>query len=182
MPSAPHALPERTWWIERDHLLGGAYPGDLDPRKARRKLDALLELGIRCFVNLMEEHEHDHAGAPFEPYAPLVATLAHARELHIELARFPIPDQGVPSVAHMRALQAFLDERRALGHRTYVHCWGGRGRTGTVAGITLIRRGLATPQNFTAVIERLRVSDVVRGPAPENETQLEFVRRYPVSD
>ena len=39
MPSAPPVLPERTWWIERDHLLGGAYPGDLDPRVARRKLE-----------------------------------------------------------------------------------------------------------------------------------------------
>ena len=179
MPSATRALPERTWWIERDHVLGGAYPGDLDPRKARRKLEALLDLGIHSIVSLMEAREHDRDGVPFEPYTPLAATLARVREIEVEFASFPIADQGVPSVDQMRALQAFLDERRALGRRTYVHCWGGRGRTGTVAGIYLIRRGLATPSNFIDVIERLRVTDSGGGPAPENEAQREFVRRYP---
>ena len=54
MPSAKHVLPERTWWIDEDYILGGAYPGDLDARKARAKLEVLLDLGIRAFVNLME--------------------------------------------------------------------------------------------------------------------------------
>jgi len=182
MPSAKHALPERTWWIEPDHLLGGAYPGDLDPRKARDKLEALLDLGVRTFVNLMEETEHGHGGIAFEPYAPIAAQLAHARRIEIECERFPIVDLDVPSVETMRAIQAFIDSRRERGRRCFVHCWGGRGRTGTVAGVYLIRRGLATPDDFVDKIKRLRASDSGGGQAPETSAQRAFVRRYPFGD
>ena len=177
MRFAPRALPERTWWIEPDRLLGGAYPGDLDPRIARDKIAALLDVGIRTFVNLMEQRESNRDGVAFAPYAPIAAELA--RELEIECARFPIVDQKIPSVAEMRATLAFIDERLALGRPCFVHCWGGRGRTGTVAGIHLIRIGRATPESFEARIRELRGADATLGSAPETEPQRSFVRRYP---
>ncbi|MBM4335037.1 MAG: protein phosphatase [Deltaproteobacteria bacterium] len=182
MRSAPRALPERTWWIEPGRLMGGAYPGDLDPRIARDKVAALLDVGIRAFVNLMEERESNRDGAAFAPYAPIAAELARERELQIECARFPIVDQRIPSVAGMRAILAFIDARLALDRPCFVHCWGGRGRTGTVAGIHLIRIGRATRESFEATIRELRGADAMRGSAPENELQRGFVRRYPFDD
>lgn len=179
MRSAPRALPERTWWIEPDRLMGGAYPGDLKPRIARDKVAALLDVGIRTFVSLMEEGERNRDGVAFAPYAPIAAELARERGLEIECARFPIVDQKIPSVAEMRAILAFIDERLALDRPCFVHCWGGRGRTGTVAGIHLIRIGRATPESFEARIRELRGADATLGSAPENELQRSFVRRYP---
>jgi hypothetical protein len=181
MPSAPHALLERTWWIEREQVLGGPYPGDLDPATARARLDALLDLGVRTFVSLMEPHERGKGGVAFVPYAPVVADLARARGVDIELERFAIVDLNVPTVLRMREIQSFLDERRAGGRLCYVHCWGGRGRTGTVAGVYLIRRGLATPENFAGEIAKLRAAIPidVRGDAPETAKQRAFVRSYP---
>ncbi len=129
MRSAPRALPERTWWIEPGRLIGGAYPGDLDPRIARDKIAALLDVGIRTFVNLMEARESNRDGVAFAPYAPIAAELARERELEVECARFPIVDQRIPSVAEMRAILAFIDERLALDRPCFVHCWGGRGRS-----------------------------------------------------
>ncbi len=38
----------------------------------------------------------------------------------------------------------------------FVHCWAGRGRTGTVVGCYLKRRGLATDENVRAKIAELR--------------------------
>ncbi len=182
MPSATRVLPERTWWIEPGHVLGGAYPGDLDPQKARSKLLALLDLGIVTFVNLMEPEERGHGGIAFEPYVPVAEALARARRLEVECARFPIADLDVPSVDRMRAIQFFIDEHRARGRRCFVHCWGGRGRTGTVAGVYLIRHGLATPDDFVDVIRNLRDADAGGGRAPETAPQCEFVRRYPFRD
>ncbi len=179
MPSVPPRLPERTWWIEPGRVLGGAYPGDLDPQKSRSKLLALLELGIETFVNLMQPDERGHGGVAFAPYVPIVEALARARGSAIECERFPIGDLDVPSVDGMRAIQRFIDARLERGRPCFVHCWGGRGRTGTVAGVYLIRRGRATPDDFVDVIRELRRSDTGGGHAPETAAQRDFVRAYP---
>jgi hypothetical protein len=179
MRSALLALPERTWWIEKDRLLGGAYPGDLDPEIARSKLEALLDQGVTAFLDLMESDETNHDGHSFAPYVPTAQALAAERGIELEFGRLPIVDQNIPSEDRMREILAWLDERLARRRLCYVHCWGGKGRTGTVAGVHLIRRELASPENFMDVIRALRGSDARRGPAPENARQRDFVRRYP---
>ena len=181
MPSAPHDLPERAWWIEHGRLIGGAYPGDLDVEVARGKLEALLDNGVRAFLSLMESDETSRGGHPFAPYAPIALSLAAERGIALEFGRLPIVDTSIPADGRMPEILAWLDERFARDLVCYVHCWGGKGRTGTVAGIHLIRRGLATPGNFVDVIHGLRGRDVRHGPAPENEDQRDFVRRYPLS-
>jgi protein-tyrosine phosphatase len=179
MPSATRALPERTFWIESGRMIGGAYPGDASPERARSKLEALLDVGVLAFLNLMERDETNRTGVAFAPYEPIARALATPRGVALEFGRLEIVDQSTPSVARMREILAWLDDRLARGHLCYVHCWGGRGRTGTVAGIHLIRSGLATPANFMDVIRELRGSDVERDPAPENSRQRDFVRRFP---
>ena len=181
MPSAPRALPERTWWIEKDRLIGGAYPGDAKPEVALRKLEALLDHGVGAFLCLMEPDETSHDGSQFAPYEPIARALGAKRGIALEFGRLEIVDQNIPSIERMREILAWLDDRFERSRLCYVHCWGGRGRTGTVAGIHLIRRGLATPANFVDVIRDLRGSEAQRGPAPENSRQRDFVRRYPFS-
>ena len=72
MRSTTLALPDRTYWAEAGRLLAGAYPGDAHPDLAERKIRALLRVGVRTFVNLMEEDETNWAGLRFAPYAPHV--------------------------------------------------------------------------------------------------------------
>jgi len=138
---------------------------------ARRQLSALFDAGIRCFVSLMDEEPRGAA-----PYDALVAALAHERGASIACLRFPIEDHDVPEVEAMRRLEDALAERAVRGEPTYVHCWGGRGRTGLVAGVVLVRLGLATPAGFTRVIAELR--DGLPGESPETAEQVAFVRRY----
>jgi len=179
MRSAPPHLPERAFWIEPGRVIGGVYPGDANREVARRKLEALLDHCITAFLNLMEPDETSHDGSLFTSYEPIARALATQRGVALEFARLEIVDQSTPSLARMREILAWLDDRIERGRVCYVHCWGGRGRTGTVAGVHLIRRGLATPENFVDVIRTLRGADAQRGPAPENPRQCEFVRRFP---
>ena len=56
----------RSYCVRPALLLAGAYPGDPDSEKAKAKLRALKEAGIRHFVSLMEPSETP-LGVPFRP-------------------------------------------------------------------------------------------------------------------
>ena len=49
---------------------------------------------------------------------------------------------ATPGVGVMKRILDDVDEAIAGGGLTYVHCWGGIGRTGTVVGCWLVRHGL----------------------------------------
>ncbi len=64
-----------SYWVVDGLLLGGSYPGDHEPKKHEQKIRALLDAGVRLFVNLMEPDETDLQGRPFVPYADPVRQL-----------------------------------------------------------------------------------------------------------
>ncbi|RLB93118.1 MAG: hypothetical protein DRH76_10535 [Deltaproteobacteria bacterium] len=63
----------------------------------------------------------------------------------------------------------------------YLHCRGGSGRTGTVVGGCLVRRGLADAHTVVDQISRLREDVATKWPRlpPETRAQIEFVRSWP---
>ena len=63
---------DRSYWVIPGKLLAGTYPGDKDPAEARRKLQGLLDCGVRHVINLMEKDEVDHSGRLFVPYGELL--------------------------------------------------------------------------------------------------------------
>jgi hypothetical protein len=168
----------RSYWADPGRLLAGCYPGDPDPGIAEQKLRGLLECGVRTVISLMQETETDHRGRAFEPYAQTLERLARESVAGIACQRHSITDMATPSRRTMHRIQAAIDDSIGAGRPVYVHCWGGRGRTGTVVGAYLIRHGLATAQDFVDVIARLRARDAGGGPSPETPDQVAFVRRY----
>ena len=52
--------------------------------------------------------------------------------------RMPIRDLGVPRSADLHTLLSRLKTNVAAGTPSFVHCWGGIGRTGTVIGCWLV--------------------------------------------
>ena len=163
----------RSYWVTPGKLLAGCYPGARTPAEAQAKLDGLVGVGIRHVVSLMEVTEKGHSHEPFVPYE----TPFKARGIHC--TRMPIPDFHVPSVPEMVAILDGIDETIAAGAPTYVHCWGGKGRTGTVVGCYLVRHGMAQPDRAVDRIQELQAQ--CKGslaPSPENETQRQFVREW----
>jgi len=161
-----------AYWVDPPRLMAGCYPGHADPRIAERQLEALLDCGIRCFISLMEED----ARGPFVPYEPLLEGIATRRGIQIDCLRFEVEDHSAPSCEQMGEIERALASSIAAGRPVYLHCWGGRGRTGTVAGVYLVRRGLATAESFIDVIAELRSG--ATGESPETQEQIEFVRSF----
>ena len=105
------------------------------------KLNALLDAGVTHVMSLMPETDSDHAGRTFSNYGPMLLRLGKQRGVSVKQIRRGITDLSVPTAAHMKHALDCLDEAIAGGGCVYVHCWGGRGRTGTVTGCWLARHG-----------------------------------------
>jgi hypothetical protein len=162
-------------------LLAGCYPGAWTLDETGRILKGLLDVGIRTFINLTEEHETGWEGEGFEPYEDNIQILAEDRGLTVDCLRFPIPDTGIRSPVVMESILDAIDNAIARGKPTYVHCLGGRGRTGTVVGCWLTRHGKATGNEALALIQELRKNDPAWFlPSPENERQRQMVRTWKV--
>lgn len=159
-----------SYWVIPGKLLAGEYPGARTEAEARAKLGALLDAGVRTFIDLTEAGEYN-----LRPYWPLVQQLAAERQIQVTHRRLSIPDMGTPTPDHMRAVLDAIDAAIDGGQPVYVHCFGGIGRTGTVVGCHLVRQG-ATGEAALAEIARRRqgTPDGYRQ-SPETEAQRRLV-------
>ena len=58
----------------------------------------------------------------------------------------------------------------------YVHCWGGKGRTGAVVGCYLVRHGFAAGNDVIEKIKELRKNtEDFSDPSPETKEQINMV-------
>lgn len=171
----------RSYWVEPGRLLASCYPGDADSQVARGRLSALLDCGIRGILNLQEPGEVGHDGRPFAPYAADFRDLAAGRGLVARCFRYPVRDVTAPSRAAMAEILDLVDLCLGAGVPLLLHCWGGRGRTGTVVGCWLARHGVATGESALAMVQDLRRHDpTAHRPSPETHEQRNLVRHWPV--
>ena len=81
---------------------------------------------------------------------------------------------GTTTIPHMSRILDDIDAALEEDRTVYVHCWGGRGRTGTVVGCWLVRHGLDGGDALEQ-IARLR-RDLGHGsPSPETAAQCAMV-------
>lgn len=134
------------YWVEQGRLLATEYPGAREREKAEEKLQALIDAGITSFVDLTEPGERTWDGTPMVPYDGLL-------NAEVTYMRFAIPDTSVIDDDGYDAILAHIRAEITAGKVVLAHCWGGKGRTGTVVGAWLIEEeGLGYPE----VIDRMR--------------------------
>jgi hypothetical protein len=148
-----------SYWLETN-LLAGRYPF-----AEEQAVKTLLATGITFFLDLTQPGE-------LPTYSSLLPQDTH----HL---RVSIPDFSVPSKEGMKRILDTLDTALADGHRIYLHCHGGLGRTGTVAGCLLVRRGMTGEEALTE-IKRLRQTHGcdMTAASPESLAQLDMVKTW----
>lgn len=57
----------------------------------------------------------------------------------ILFANFPIPDRKITTDEKLESIAKFILKLIGKGNKVLVHCYGGKGRTGTVIGLVLGR-------------------------------------------
>jgi len=169
----------RTWWIESGRVLGGRYPSGGNFGVATDPLQSLVEAGITDFLSLQEADELGRGGIPFPDYAVKLHSIADQLGVNAKFKRFPIVDAGVPTVPQMTDILEAIQTTIDGGGRVYVHCWGGHGRTATVAGCWLIDHGMTAAEALGA-ITKARSSDdyLAEKRSPETNAQVEFVKAW----
>lgn len=169
----------RSYWVIPGKFLAGHYPGDTSPVEMKKKLRGLISAGIRYVINLMEEAEHDRYRGLFSPYQPHLNKYAHEKGADITCVRRPIADMDIPSKEEMEAILNEIDFAVENEKPVYVHCLGGKGRTGTVVGCYLMRHGIAAKSTVFEVIQHLRRNDPEsRHPSPESTIQRHMVMNW----
>jgi hypothetical protein len=160
------------YWVEPDALMAGDFPGAADDGAARTKLTALLDCGVRTFIDLTESFE-------LWPYEEILADVAREKHLTVTYHSKPIEDLEVPTPDFLRDILDTIKASLADHAPVYVHCRGGVGRTGTVVGCWLIETG----QSGSDVVEAIRLlrANVRKRswPSPESSKQVTFVREWP---
>lgn len=164
-------IPDSYWLIE-GQLLAGEYPGHADPDEARAKLGRLLDAGIRSFVDLTERSD------PLVPYEPLLQEVAAARGIDVRYRRLPIRDMSIPTEERMTEILEAIESEMAAGRPVYFHCWGGIGRTGTVAGCWFVGQGSGCDEALERIRQLRRPTPGGWQDSPQTDAQRDFVRRW----
>ena len=167
--------PLRLDWLDPPARVGMTLlPGVIDSssegfrweRDLATDLAALRAAGTTALVCLLEDHEFARYGVP--------DFVAKVQAAGLELLRLAIPDTRIPhDLAAVDPLLDAIDAHEASGGKLVIHCRGGLGRTGTIAGCYLVRRG-QSPAQALATLHRVRKTPR----CPENPLQEQFIARY----
>lgn len=158
------------YWIEPGRVLAGEYPGDPSAGKADAKVNLLVDNGVRTFVNLTTEHD------PLAPYDHYVALAGIRRNLDLRVVSHGIPDMGVRPA---ESYDEIIETIRAESERgvVYVHCWGGIGRTATVAGCLLVDGGMSSMEALDFIRAQRSVTRKAHREAPQTPAQRRVIER-----
>jgi ADP-ribosyl-[dinitrogen reductase] hydrolase len=162
-----------TYWVIPGKLLAGEYPGARDLDEARGRLRTFLSAGVRHYIDLTEAGE-------LTPYAELLTEEAGSRTSY---DRFPIRDGSVPEDTQtMAKIIAAIDRAMAEDGITYVHCWGGVGRTGLAVACWLQEHGQTPDEALASLADKWRsCAKSQRMPSsPETAEQVQWVKEWPL--
>ena len=170
--SQPHP---NSYHVPGSRLIAGEYPFSWDREAGVEKLRAFIRAGVTYFLDLTEENE-------LAPYAAELARESGAAGSELVYHRLPVRDMDIPTPERMREILDAIELAESQGHMVFVHCWGGIGRTGTVVGCYLVRKGASGDdalRQVSSLYGTMSPEKVRRHPeSPQTSHQTEFVRGW----
>jgi hypothetical protein len=162
-----------AYWVLPGRILAGPYPAAPEEGDTRAKLRRLLHAGITLFIDLTQPGEYN-----LLPYAPLLNEEAARMKVNALHLRLPIQDMSTPSREEMAQILESLSSAVQSGENVYLHCFGGRGRTGTVVGCYLIHQGMSPEQALEQISLWRAGLPNSNSPSPETSGQIYFVMNW----
>eukprot|EP01117_Protostelium_nocturnum_P014209 TRINITY_DN5387_c0_g1_i1.p1 TRINITY_DN5387_c0_g1~~TRINITY_DN5387_c0_g1_i1.p1 ORF type:complete len:195 (-),score=50.31 TRINITY_DN5387_c0_g1_i1:187-771(-) len=163
-------------WLIPQRVLMSAYPGDLDEKIAENKMLSLLQCGISTFLCLQTSGELER----FAPYKETAIKLNqdHSLQLDLQFLSLEIPDGNVTQDELVISMVEELIVRYERKEKILIHCWGGHGRTGTVAAILYGKiTGVNAEEALKHVAKCHKCRKIRKSNAPQRVIQFEQVRR-----
>ncbi len=133
-----------------------------------REVRAIVEAGVRVFVDLTQEAEQP-------PYSPTLSDIGRQLETSVQHLRVPIKDLGIPTASEMDGILRVIDESVRDDKPIYVHCVGGIGRTGTVVGCYMVEQGMTGSEALQEIEALRKPTPYSRVNSPDNPGQREMV-------
>lgn len=162
-------IPDSYWADPR--ILAGPLPVGIDREALRARVRGLLDAGVRTVIDLRA------AGEP-PGIQVLLDKLARSDE-PVAWVGLPILNGAAPAEPLLELILDTIDASLARSRPVYLHCAGGRGRTGTVVACWWVRHGLYEPEAALHELARRR-ADQPNGhmPSPESPAQWRMVRGW----
>ena len=166
-----------SYWVIPGRLLAGEYPAHFDESLTHKRVDALIEAGFDLFIDLTRLRET-------VPYADTLLEQAKTYNAEVSHQRFSIGDMGLPTPEQMNTILDMIDSNLEAGHKIYLHCWGGIGRTGTTVGCYLVRQGKTGEEALRQLAAWWRSVPKSRyhPTSPETDAQMDFILAWAKHD
>ena len=136
--------------------------------ETRYRRDRLFGAGVQTIVSLLSRAEllwlQNEAGA--------------VQDARFELHHFPVADGEAPSDEQMTKILDVIDDALVHDRKIYLHCIGGRGRSGCVVACLLARHGIVMGQDALNRLAEIRYAHGLFTPSPETDRQRAMVIRW----
>ena len=147
-------MPDNFGYVIPGKLAGSAEPGGFN-KSLHEDLNYLKNENFTAIVTLTEFNLPEEI----------------LEEFCFDHLHLPIEDFGAPSLRDIDAIVNFINNQLANNGKVLVHCWAGRGRTGTVLACYLVTQGMTAKE----AIEHIRVK---RPGSIETGIQINAIKNY----
>jgi len=166
------AAPQNYPWYSL--VLENLYLGAI-PLADQGHLQELVDLGVDTVVTALETDELNQTYLFGQPVSKV-----QWQERGVAQCFVDVPDRLPPTAAQLHEAIEFLHQRISTGHKAYVQCRGGKGRSASIVLGYLVKYHNMTFEAAEQLIRSVRPQ--ISPNATQKEGVREYLRLYPLSE